>query len=299
MKKASLHKPVMVEEVLGFLRLKNGYRVLDATVGCGGHAGYILRKILPDGLLIGIDRDNKSLEIAGKNLGIPLNGARLIRSNFRDLDTVLRNQGIEKVDAALFDLGISSYQLEDPKRGFSFERDGRLDMRMDRSQNLSAYDIVNRVKRGDLERIIRDFGQERYSRRVVNFIVEQRKNAPIASTGELADLIKKALGNRYRSQRIHPATRTFQALRIAVNKELENLEMTLVKVLEFLSPAARLSVISFHSLEDRIVKNRFREFKKAGLGSILTKKPVMAELNEIRENPRSRSAKLRVFEKAG
>jgi len=297
MKRASPHKPVMVDEVLGFLRLKNGFRVLDATVGCGGHAGFILQKILPGGCLIGIDRDRQSLEIARSYLGTADTAYRLIQANFGDVDTVLKNLGIEKIDAALFDLGLSSYQLEDPERGFSFEREGRLDMRMDRSQNLSAYDIVNRFRAEELEKIIRDFGQERYSRRVAGLIVEQRKRAPIVSTAELASLIKKAIGRRYGSYKIHPATRTFQALRIAVNGELQNLDEALVKILEFLRPGARLVVISFHSLEDRIVKNRFREFSKAARGFILTKKPLTAKFEEIRENPRSRSAKLRVFEK--
>ncbi len=289
----------MPDEVLGFLRLKNGCRVLDATLGCGGHAALILQKILPDGLLIGIDRDKESLETARSYLDAPEKAFRLIQANFRDIDTALKGLGIKKIDAALFDLGLSSYQLEDPVRGFSFERDGHLDMRMDRSQTLSAYDIVNRVKWEDLERIIRDFGEERYSRRVADFIVEQRKKAPIASTGELTGLIKMALGRRYGSQRIHPATRTFQALRIAVNGELDNLDGALVKILEVLNPGARLLVISFHSLEDRIVKNRFREFAKAVRGRILTKKPLTAKSEEIRQNPRSRSAKLRVFEGQG
>jgi len=299
MEKERPHKPVMADEALGFLRLKNGYKVLDATVGCGGHAARILQKILPDGLLIGIDRDKQTLEIARKYLNASDKALKLTQANFKDLDTALKDLGIEKVDAALFDLGISSYQLGDPERGFSFGRGGPLDMRMDRSQDLSAHDIVNRVKAEDLERIIRDFGQERYSRRVAGFIAEQRKKAPIASTGELADLIKRAIGRRYGSQRIHPATRTFQALRIAVNGELDNIAPALVKVLEFLAPGARLVVISFHSLEDRIVKNKFREFAKAARGNILTKKPLMAKPEEIRENPRSRSAKLRVFERQG
>jgi len=297
MDRTSPHKPVMIDEAIGFLQLKKGFRVLDATVGCGGHAGFMLQRILPGGLLIGIDKDEKSLEVTKKYLDTPQKALRLVHANFKDIDKVLKNLGVEKIDAALFDLGISSYQIGDPSRGFSFESDGHLDMRMDLSQNFSAYDIVNTAKREDLERIIRDFGQERYSRRIAAFIVERRKKAAITSTRELSDLIKKALGRRYASQRIHPATRTFQALRIAVNRELDNLEETLDKVLRFLAPGARLSVISFHSLEDRIVKIRFKEFKKADRGRILTKKPLRPDAEEMRENPRSRSAKLRVLEK--
>ncbi|MGB2705329.1 MAG: 16S rRNA (cytosine(1402)-N(4))-methyltransferase RsmH [Candidatus Omnitrophota bacterium] len=295
MKRASPHKPVMVNEVIEFLQLKNGYKVLDATVGCGGHAGFILQKILPGGLLIGIDRDKKSLEIARNYLRPHDKTYRLVQANFKDIDKTLGNLGIEKIDAALFDLGLSSYQIEDPSRGFSFKGDGYLDMRMDPSQNLSAYDIVNRGKREDLERIIRDFGEERYFRRLTDFILDRRKKAALTSTSELADLIKKAVGRRYASQRIHPATRTFQALRIAVNRELDNLDEVLGKVLGFLGPGARLSVISYHSLEDRIVKTRFKEFEKVGEGRILTKKPLTPGAEEIRENPRSRSAKLRAF----
>ena len=291
------HKPVLTGEAIDFLRLKKGDKVLDGTVGCGGHAGFILQKISPRGILIGVDRDRKSLEFAGKRLSEFGDSFKPVHANFTDIDRVLSDQGIEKVDAALFDLGISSYQLEDAARGFSINRDGALDMRMDSGSRVQACDIVNRCKREDLERIIRDFGEERYWRRVAAFILERRKSAPIKSTSELADLVRHAIGKRYGFQKIHPATRTFQALRIAVNEELENLSEVLGKIVGFLSPNARLAIISFHSLEDRIVKVRFKEFEKAGKGRIITKKPLRACESEIRENPRSRSAKLRVFEK--
>jgi len=267
--------------------------------GCGGHAASILRRIGPRGVLIGIDRDASSLEIAGKRLSEFGSACRLAHANFTDADKVLRDSGIEKIDAALFDLGISSWQLGDAGRGFSFEQDGPLDMRMDSSAGMRASDIVNRCKRQDLERIIRDFGQERYWRRTAAFIVERRGKNPINSAGELAGIIKAAIGRKYYSQKIHPATRTFQALRIAVNNELENLEEALRKAAGFLGLNARLVVIAFHSLEDRIVKVRFKELEKAGGGRVITKKPVTASPEEIRENPRSRSAKLRVFEGHG
>ena len=293
------HKPVMADEVLGFLRLEKGYKVLDGTVGGGAHAGFILEKIQPDGFLIGIDRDEKSLEIAERKLRKFDKIYKLTHANFKNLDKVLLDSGIEKIDAVLFDLGISSYQLEDAGRGFSFEREGFLDMRMDTSGGLRAYDIVNKYSRKELEEIIRDLGQERYFRRVVGFILEKRKEAPIKSTREFSELLKKAIGRRYRSQRIHPATRTFQALRIAVNKELDNIDEALGKVLAFMRSGARICVIAFHSLEDRIIKVRFKEFAKRQEGRIITKKPVTPTEDEIRRNPRSRSAKLRVFEENG
>ena len=298
MEKTTLHEPVMVDEVLEFLRLKNNSKVLDATVGCGGHAEFILKKIRPDGILIGIDRDRDSLKIAGERLG-KFKNVYLKHANFTDIDKVLNDCGVEKVDAALFDLGISSYQLKKPDRGFSFEKESFLDMRMDVGTSLRVYDIVNRYKRDALETIIRDFGQERYFRRIARAVVEKRKEAPIKTTSDLANLIRKAVGGRYGHQKIHPATRTFQALRIAVNGELDNLRTVLDKILDFLNPNGRLCVISFHSLEDGIVKRRFREFKKDSRGNIITKKPLGPKEEETGRNPRSRSAKLRVFEYSG
>ncbi|MBL7155607.1 MAG: 16S rRNA (cytosine(1402)-N(4))-methyltransferase RsmH [Candidatus Omnitrophica bacterium] len=292
-----LHKPVMVDETIGFLRLKKGYRVLDATVGCGGHANFILEKIKPNGILIGIDRDEKALEIAERQLAEFKKNCRLVHANFRDIDTVLVKLDIDKIDAALFDLGFSSFQIGDDSRGFSFAKDSFLDMRMDLSSGLRAYDIVNKCRRQELENIIRDFGEERFFKRITSFIIERRSKGAITSTLELSGVIKAAVGGRYKSQKIHPATRVFQALRIAVNNELDNIENALGKILNFLRPGARLCVISFHSLEDRIVKRRFREFKKEGQGDIITKKPLLPRDGERSGNPRSRSAKLRVFEK--
>jgi 16S rRNA (cytosine1402-N4)-methyltransferase len=287
----------MVDEVAGALRLEKGYTVLDATVGSGGHAGFILDKIGPDGILIGIDRDKDALETAKKRLSKFGKAYRPARTNFKDLDKVLRKDGIEKIDAALFDIGISTCQFEDGTRGFSFEREGPLDMRMDQSSPLSAYDIVNKYKAEDLEEVIRDFGEERYFRRITGFILERRKTRPINSTRELAGIIEEAVGRWYRHQKIHPATRTFQALRIEANGELDNISVALGKALDFLNSGKRVCVISFHSLEDRIVKKRFKEFQREGRGRIVTKKPARPTDDEIRENPRSRSAKLRVFEK--
>ncbi|OGW75437.1 MAG: 16S rRNA (cytosine(1402)-N(4))-methyltransferase [Omnitrophica bacterium RBG_13_46_9] len=296
MKNNVFHKPVMADEVIGFLRLKKGDKVLDATVGCGGHASLILEKIQPDGLLIAVDLDQKALDISQARLGNFSTICKCVHRNFSDIDEILPGLGVDRIDGALFDLGISSYQIEDSGRGFSFERNGFLDMRMDLAANTCAYDIVNRYSKHDLEAIIRDFGQERYYRKITGFILERRRKSPITSSQELSWVIGRAVGGRYKKQRIHPATRTFQAIRIAVNDELENIDRALVNVVGFLKPKARLCVISFHSLEDRIVKIRFKEFEKSGKGRIITKKPMAPAACEIRENPRARSAKLRVFE---
>lgn len=299
MENKSPHKPVMAREVIDLLQLANGYKVLDGTTGCGGHAGLILNKIRPDGVLIGIDRDQNTLKIAEEKLKEISGNIKLRHANFQDFDKVLLSLGIEKIDAALFDLGVSSYQLGEADRGFSFEHDGSLDMRMDPAEALRAYDIVNKYSREDLEEIIRDYGQERYFKRITGFILEKRKKGAINSTSELTELIRSAVGARYRSQRIHPATRTFQALRIAVNNELNCLDEALTKIVDFLRPGGRVAVIAFHSLEDRIVKIRFREFEKSKKGKRVTKKPLRPADDEIRENHRARSAKLRVYENNG
>lgn len=291
------HKAVMACEVIDFLRLEKAFKILDATVGFGGHAKLVMEKIGPQGLLVGVDCDEESLKIAKKELTAFGNICALARANFSALDDVLQNLGVEQIDGAIFDLGISSYQMGCASRGFSFMREGFLDMRADLSAKRRAWDIVNKCRKEDLERIIRDFGEERHYRRITAFIREARIKSAINTTEELSSLIKRAVGKKYASQRIHPATRTFQALRIAVNNELDNLTAGLEKVISFLGAGRRVCVISFHSLEDRIVKHKFKGFQKSGLGRIITKKPVRAADSEIRENPRSRSAKLRVFEK--
>jgi len=287
----------MADEAISSLSLKKGSKVLDATLGLGGHAEMILEEITPGGILIGIDRDEKTLEIANKRLYKYSKSYKLIHANFKDIDKVLPDSGIENIDAALFDLGTSSYQLGDAKRGFSFRQDGPLDMRMDLSSKLSAYEIVNKARREDLESIIRDFGEERYFRKITDFILEERRKKTITSTRQLSDVIRRAVGKKYRSRKIDPATRTFQAIRIAVNDELGVIGEGLGKTLDVLEARGRLVVISFHSLEDRIVKNRFKEFKKEEKALIITKKPLVPTREEIMANRRSRSAKLRVLEK--
>ena len=288
----------MADEAIEFLRPQKGNIILDATVGCAGHAEKILEKISPGGFLIGIDADQESLAIAGERLKrFKRESYSLSHGNFRDTEKIFKKLDIKKIDGALFDLGISSFQLEKPDRGFSFGRDGSLDMRMDSSNPVRAYDLVNRCKREDLEEIIKTFGEERFSRRIAGAILEERKTRPIKTTRELADLITRSVGGRYRMQKIHPATRTFQALRIAVNDELKSLEEVITKIWDFLNPGARACFISFHSLEDRIVKRGFKELAKLERALILTKKPITPSEEEKAKNARARSAKMRVAEK--
>jgi len=288
----------MADEAMGFLKPGEGSVILDATVGCAGHAERILEKISPDGFLIGVDADAESLALAAERLKkFATSSYSLLHGNFRDIDALLRKLGIKKIDAALFDLGISSYQLEKAGRGFSFAREGLLDMRMDRSKSVRAYDLVNRCRREDLEGIIRKFGEERYSRKIAGAIIERRKARPVETTGELAEIVGRAAGRKYRSQKIHPATRTFQALRIAVNEELESLEEGLQKTWGFLACGGRIVAISFHSLEDRIVKRFLKGLANNKNARVLTKKPAVPSPEEKRRNPRSRSAKMRAAEK--
>ena len=292
-----MHQPVLIKEVISSLNLKPGYCVLDATVGGGGHSREILKKILPGGRLIGIDADEAALKIAAGALRDFEGSFKLINGNFSGLDELAAGEGIKNFNAVLFDFGISSYQIEDGSRGFSIKYDAPLDMRMDRSLKLTARDVVNRFKERDLSDIIRDFGEERFHKRIARFIAEERSEKPITTTFELAAVIRRAAGARYSKQRIDPATRTFQAIRIFVNNELVSIEKGLKKAIAMLQARGRISAISFHSLEDRIVKNTFREFSHEGVLKILTKKPVNPSQDEIITNPRSRSAKLRSAER--
>lgn len=287
----------MFNEVLRLLDLKPGKVVLDATVGGSGHSAEILRRIAPDGLLIGIDVDDVALETAGKSLKDVGGSFKLIKGNFRNLDSILSREGIKAVDAAIFDIGVSSYQLDEEERGFSIKGEGRLDMRMDKSLKLTAFDVVNKYKENELSDIIYKFGEERLSRRIARFIVEERFKKPIETTRELAQIIRRAAGSRYKNSRIDPATRTFQAIRIEVNDELGALDEGLKKAVSWLAVGARIAVISFHSLEDRIVKNLFKGYKSLGILKVITKKPLRPSREEIKANPRSRSGRLRAAER--
>lgn len=292
-----VHKPVMCKEVVNYLNLKTGAVVVDATVGTGGHAFEILKNI-SDVRLIGVDRDAESLEVAKERFSSLKAKVDFVHDDFRNIDHILNNLKINEVDAIFFDLGISSYQLDLSERGFSLQKDGPLDMRMDRSSYICAYDLVNNLTRDEIASILYNFGQERFSRKIAAQLVRERVNHPIATTAQLTQTVLRALPFSYHSYgRIHPATRTFQAFRIAVNRELEALDEALKKAIDFLKVNGRICVISFHSLEDRIVKDTFRQFQRAGILELITRKPLPASGDELNQNPRSRSAKLRVAKK--
>lgn len=292
-----MHKPVMAKETLESLNLSPGSLVLDATIGCAGHSLLILEKVMPGGRLIGIDRDNESLEYARARLDNFKENVNLVYADFRNLDKVLSDLRIDKVDAMLFDLGISSLQLDSPERGFSIKTDAPLDMRMDRASYISAYDLVNNLTEDEISALLKRFGEERWHNRIARFLVRERERQPIVTTGQLSSIVLRAMPRGLGYQKIHPATRAFQAFRIAVNRELESLEEALNKAAEFLNVGGRISVISFHSLEDRVVKNIFKQLYREGRVRLIFAKPQIPHFDEIRKNPRSRSAKLRTIEK--
>jgi 16S rRNA (cytosine1402-N4)-methyltransferase len=293
---SSLHVPVMLEEVIENLKLAPGQIIVDATMGTGGHSMEILKRITPGGRLIGIDRDESTLEICKKRLAEYEDSCEFVHANFSEIDLVLGKLGIDNVDGIVFDLGISTYQLKDPQRGFSFQEEGPLDMRLDKSSYISAYDLVNNLNENEISDMLWSFGQERWHNRIAHLLVQERKAAPIATTKQLANLVMRAIPHRYRKSyyRIHPATRTFQAVRIAVNRELEILEATIKKAVAILKNQARICVISFHSLEDRAIKHTFRALKADGLIDIITSKPLTPMMSEVENNHASRSSKLRV-----
>ncbi len=291
------HTPVMLEEILGYLNLSPGKVIVDATLGTGGHTEAVLGRISPCGKLIGIDRDQVSLKVAKTRLRNYAEYCEFVYGNFSDIDVILKKLNIKKVDGILFDLGISSFQLEEPERGFSFQSDGPLDMRLDRNTHISAYDLVNNLNEEEISHLLWSFGQERWHNRIARFLVKERGKRPISTTSELTQVVVRAIPYRYRHYRIHAATRTFQALRIAVNRELETLESGIVKAIAALEKNGRICVISFHSLEDRIVKLKFRLAAQEGLIKIITPKPLTPGETEARVNPSSRSSKLRVAER--
>lgn len=292
-----MHQPVMLKEVISSLNLKQGDIVLDATVGGGGHARAMLGKIMPGGNLIGLDADPAAIATAKEALKDFEGSFKLINENYRDLDIVLSKESVKAFDAILLDAGISSYQMDDGSRGFSIKTDAKLDMRMDPRMTISAHDIVNRYKESDLSDIIWRFGEERFHRKIARFIVEARAGKLIETTHELAEIVHRAIGSRGGKSKIDPATRTFQAIRIAVNDELGTLEEGLKKMVSWLDIGARICVISFHSLEDRIVKNLFKGYAALGVLKVITKKPLRPGDEEVIINPRSRSGRLRVAER--
>jgi len=293
------HIPVLAETLAGQIILPKDGVVVDATVGQGGHS-YLFGQFLgPTGAVVGLDVDQNSIQTAAKKLAGLKCKVFLENVNFAHIGDVLNKLEINKVDMILADLGFCSAQLIDQRVGISFQENQPLDMRLDKSLKVTAADIINKYDEKSLADLIYRFGQERASRRIARFVVQQRKASPIQTTAQLAALIVRVLG-RYepnRKKRIHPATRTFQALRIAVNHELENLEKLLQDAPSFLKPDARIAIISFHSLEDRIVKNDFRQKAAEGIYSISTKKPLTPTEEEIVQNRRARSAKLRIAKK--
>jgi len=294
------HEPVLVEPVVRLLGPRPGEAVLDGTVGAGGHAAVLIPLIVPGGRYVGIDLDEAMLALARERLkDAPAGVVELYQANFADFPDCLRRAGLEHVDRMLLDLGVNSAQLEDAARGFSFERDGPLDMRYDRTQARQAVDLVNALPERELADLFYRFGQEGASRRIAKRICQARHAGRIRSTKALAQIVESALvaAGRCGRGRIHPATRVFMALRVAVNRELENLERFLAQAPRYLRPGGRLAVISFHSLEDGIVKRFLRAARSEGTLRDVTKEPVVADAVERGANPRSRSAKLRVAER--
>lgn len=290
-----LHRPVMVEEVLDCLNLQSGQIILDCTVGGGGHAIRILDKIKPDGFLIGIDKDMEILQTAKQALSKTTGKFKLYHADYSDIDEVLRQSEVDKVNGVLLDLGVSSLQFDQADRGFSFVKEAPLDMRMDRSRGITAQNLIRRLSETELAELLWKYGEDRWSRRIARAILKEKKGVDITSTRQLAAIVERVVPRG--KSKIHPATRVFQALRIAVNKELDNLEIFLDKIYNYMAVGARIVIISFHSLEDRIVKSKFIEMAKKNIFRVLTKKPITPHESEIGENIRSRSAKLRAAER--
>lgn len=289
------HIPVLLQEIIENLKLDDGI-VIDATLGGGGHTEAILKN--SKALVIGIDQDGEALERSKKRLERFSSRIKFVRSNFSKIKEVAEREKVQgKVSAIILDIGVSSFQINEPVRGFSFLSEGPLDMRMDKNNSLSAAEVVNTWPEEELANLIYRYGEERLSRKIARSIAERRKIERFKTTKELADFIKSIVPSKYAQGRIHPATRTFQAIRIIVNDELVSLEKALNDSVEVLGSGGRILVISFHSLEDRIVKRFFREMARKNILEIVTKKPIVPKKEELSENPRARSAKLRIAQK--
>ena len=306
------HIPVLFHEIMDIMAPQPGEVFVDCTLGGGGHSRGFLERMGDDGRLIGIDQDTNALQAAGANLAEFGDRVTYVHSNYNNLDEILNTYAPDGVDGILFDIGVSSHQLDEKDRGFSYMQDAPLDMRMNQSQNFSAWDVVNTYSEEELHRIIKEYGEERWAKRVAQFIVEFRKEKPVETTGELVDIIKRAIPKGAREEGSHPAKRTFQAIRIEVNDELGVLTRTISVAVKHLKKGGRLGIISFHSLEDRIVKEQFRylasdcicppelpfcQCDKVSEVKILTRKPVTATKEELEANSRSKSAKFRAVVK--
>lgn len=305
------HVSVLLNECIENLNIKPYGIYVDGTMGGAGHSLEIVKKLSEKGMLIGIDRDEEALAVAKERLK-EFNNVKYVHDNHDNIDEIIKNLNIKGVDGILLDLGVSSYQIDEKTRGFTYMDDGPLDMRMDKSQKLTAEYIVNNYKEQDLARIIFEYGEEKFSRKIARNICEYRKNKKIETTGELVKIIEKSIPGKFREKNSHPAKRTFQAIRIEVNNEIEPLYNTIKNSITALNSKGRLCVITFHSLEDRMVKKAYVDAEgkctcpkdlpycvcgNVSLGKIITKKPILPTEKEMQENSRSRSAKLRVFEK--
>ncbi len=305
------HISVLRNECIEGLKIRPDGIYVDGTLGGAGHAAEVLKRLGPDGRLIGIDQDEVAVANGQEKLG-RFSNVTIVRDNFRNFAAIMETLGIQTVDGVLLDLGVSSKQLDDGERGFSYMQDAPLDMRMDRRNPRTAAEIVNQYSQEELRRIIQDYGEERWSARIASFIVQEREKEPIRTTGDLVRIIKEAVPKGARQDGPHPAKRTFQALRIEVNQELSILEGAIRDMAERLSPGGRICILTFHSLEDRIVKQTFRSLEnpctcpkdfpvcvcgKKQVLRVITRKPILPGAEEVKENPRSRSAKLRIAER--
>ena len=308
-----VHKSIMLEEVIESLAIKPNGIYVDGTLGGAGHSSEIAKRLGPEGRLIGIDQDGEAIAAATKRLEPYRDRVTIVRSNYALMCQVLKELGTSKVDGILLDLGVSSYQLDEASRGFTYREDVPLDMRMDQRNPKTAADIVNEYSEMELYRMIRDYGEDRFAKNIAKHIVRARAKKPIETTGELCEIIKAAIPAKMRAGTGHPAKQTFQALRIELNHELDVLTQSIDGMIDRLAPGGRLCIITFHSLEDRIVKTRFRTNEnpcicppgfpvcvcgRISKGKVITRKPILPSEQEMEENSRSKSAKLRVFEKA-
>ena len=306
------HKSILLNECMEGLSIKEDGIYVDGTLGGGGHSFHTLERLGERGRLIGIDQDEDAIKAATKRLEAFANKVTIVRDNYEHFQTILSTLSIPKVDGILLDLGVSSYQFDEADRGFSYRFDAPLDMRMDRRQDFTAKDLINNYSEQELYRIIRDYGEDKFARNIAKHIVKEREKKPIETTFELSEIISHAIPMKMRVQGGHPAKKTFQAVRIALNRELEVLEESIEGMIKALNPEGRLCIISFHSLEDRIVKKAFRTAEdpcicpkdfpictcgRKSLGKVISKKAIIPSDLEMEENPRARSAKLRIFER--